>query len=79
MMDPTQCRMARAALGWTALELAHAAMVGVATVNRFEAGQSKPNRVTIAALQAALEHGGAVFLEAGEMKDGGPGVRLRNS
>lgn len=52
-------------------------MVGIATINRFEAGQSKPNHRTIAALQAALEYGGAIFLDAGEMKDGGRGVRLR--
>lgn len=79
MIDHTQCRMARAALGWTALQLAEAAMVGVATVNRFEAGQGKPIKVTVAALQAALERAGAVFLEPGELKDGGRGVRLRGS
>lgn len=78
MIDPTQCRMARAALGWTALQLAEKAQIGVATVNRFEAGQGKPITATLAAMQRALEDAGAVFLDAGEMKPGGPGVRLRN-
>ena len=79
MIDPTQCRMARAALKWTALELAQAANIGVATVNRFEAGQGKPNGSTLDAMQRALEEGGAVFLDAGQMKGGGPGVRLREA
>ena len=78
MIEPIQCRMARAALGWSAAELASRAGIGAATVNRFEAGQAKPIGVTLSAMQRALEEGGVLFLAAGEIAEGGPGVRLRS-
>jgi transcriptional regulator with XRE-family HTH domain len=37
-MNPVQSRMARAALGWTIVDLARAADVSTNTVNRFESG-----------------------------------------
>lgn len=77
MIEPIQCRMARAALGWNTADLATRAGVGAATVNRFEAGQSKPIGSTLGAMQRALEEAGVIFLAAGETADGGPGVRLR--
>ena len=61
------------------MQLAEKAGIGIATVNRFEAGQGKPIGATLAAMQRALEEGGVIFLDAGENKDGGAGVRLRNS
>ena len=57
--------MARAALGWTANDLAGHASIGVATVNRFETGQGRPSAVTIVAMQRALEAGGIQFVENG--------------
>lgn len=78
MIEPIQSRMARAALGWSAAELASRAGIGAATVNRFEAGQVKPIGVTLGAIQRALEEGGVLFLAAGEIVEGGPGVRLRS-
>ena len=69
-----QCRMARAALGWSAQELATKAGVGLNTVNRFESDACRPRGVTLEALRGALESAGVIFVEEnGE----GPGVRLR--
>jgi predicted transcriptional regulator len=68
---PVQSKMARAALGWSAADLAKHAQVGVATVNRFEAGQSNPIPSTIAAMKRAMEEAGVEFTN-GEA----PGVRL---
>lgn len=66
--------MARAAIGWTASELAKQAKVGVSTVNRFETDQGAPIPATIAAIQRALEAGGVDFIPE---NGGGAGVRLR--
>ena len=69
--------MARAALDWTLTDLAQAAGVGVSTINRFEADQSKPTATTIDAIQRTLEEAGIIFLADRERTDGGAGVRLR--
>lgn len=70
MITAAQCRMGRAALGWTVRRLAIAAEVGTATINRFELAQSTPIPATAAAIQRALEAAGVEFLD-------GDGVRLR--
>lgn len=61
----------RAGLGWTAKQLAAAAGVGVATVNRFEAWQATPIPATLAAIQRAFEAAGIEFTD-------GDGVRRRD-
>jgi transcriptional regulator with XRE-family HTH domain len=74
MISSTQCKMARVALGWSALKLAQTAEVGVATVNRFEAGSSVPIPATLSAIQRALEAAGVEFIPE---NGGGAGVRLK--
>ncbi|MBP2497791.1 transcriptional regulator with XRE-family HTH domain [Methylobacterium sp. PvP062] len=72
-MQAVQCKMARTALGLGVRDLAAAAGVSADTVARFERGEALKDR-TVAALQAALEAAGIIFIdENGE----GPGVRLR--
>ena len=72
-MDGNQARMARAALKMSVRKLAAAAQVSPNTVTRVEAGLPV-NNSTIAAIRAALEAAGVIFVaENGE----GPGVRLR--
>lgn len=61
MISPTQCKMARTALSWTAKELAERAKLGVATVNRFEAGKGRPITSTLEAMQRVLEGAGVQF------------------
>ncbi|OAI31300.1 transcriptional regulator, partial [Methylosinus sp. R-45379] len=64
--------MARVALGIGVRELAELAQVAPATVSRLEAGEELKPR-TVAAIRAALEAAGVIFVEEnGE----GPGVRL---
>jgi hypothetical protein len=63
-------------LQWSALELASAAKVGVATVRRAELvdGEVQMTLANEAALRRALESAGVEFIDE---NGGGPGVRLR--
>jgi transcriptional regulator with XRE-family HTH domain len=70
---PSQCWLARDALGWTVTDLARAAGVTRGTVQRFERGDTM-RATTVDAVQGALETAGVIFIDANE---GGPGVRLR--
>lgn len=71
-----QMRAARALLRWTALDLAKASKVGVATIRRVEVidGEISATSANQAALRRALEHAGVEFIEE---NGGGAGVRLR--
>ena len=72
-MNADQARMARAALKLSVRDVASAAKVSPNTVTRLEAGLTV-NASTIAAIRAALESAGVIFVEEnGE----GPGVRLK--
>ena len=65
--------MARAALKWGVRDLAEKASVSPNTVTRIEADHPA-NASTLAAIRAALESAGVIFIPGnGE----GPGVRLR--
>ncbi|CCG42111.1 helix-turn-helix domain-containing protein [Magnetospirillum molischianum] len=74
MITPQQIRGARAMLGLKQSELA--ALCGLSTtgINNIERGASDPKASTLAAIRAALEAAGVIFIDQnGE----GPGVRLR--
>ncbi len=79
MITGPQIRAARALLGWSADELARRSGLSYATVQRAEAVEGIPSvrAPNLSALQRALEDGGIIFLDAGEMRDGGEGVRLK--
>ena len=67
--------MARAALDWSTADLARAANIGPATINRFETGQDA--RIsTVEKLRSALEAAGVVFIAE---NGGGAGVRFREA
>lgn len=74
MIISVQCKMARAALGWGVRDLAREASVSVDTVSRFERGEELQPR-TIAAIRAALEAAGVLFIDA---NGNGAGVRLKD-
>ena len=74
-MNAAQCKMARAALDLGVRELAELAKVSPDTIARLERGEELRER-TIAAIRAALESAGVIFVE--ENGDG-PGVRLRKA
>jgi hypothetical protein len=69
-------RAARALLRWTALDLAGASKVGVATIRRAEVvdGEIPVTLANEAAIRRALEFAGIDFIEE---NGGGEGVRFR--
>lgn len=75
MTTASQIRAARALLGWSQPAVAEAAGVSSMTVKRAE-GSGKPaaSAEAIAAIRAALEAAGVVFID---QNGSGPGVRLR--
>ncbi|MDB5610379.1 MAG: uncharacterized protein JWP25_7279 [Bradyrhizobium sp.] len=72
----SQMRAARALLRWSALDLAAASKVGVATIRRVEVveGEIPVTDANEAALRHALEAAGVEFIDE---NGSGPGVRLR--
>ncbi|WP_394094420.1 helix-turn-helix domain-containing protein [Xanthobacter versatilis] len=67
--------MARTALDLGVRDLAELAGVSPDTIARLERGEGLREK-TVAAIRAALESAGIIFLAEGEALDGGPGVRL---
>jgi len=75
-MTPAQSRAARALLDWTQPKLAKSAALGLSTVVDFERARRAVSPEALAAVRAALESAGVIFVEEnGE----GPGVRLRKA
>jgi transcriptional regulator with XRE-family HTH domain len=79
MMTDAQCRMGRAALGWSQDQLAALSGVNKKTIADFERGARQPYDRTLKDLRETMEKGGVIFLTEGESADGGPGVRLKGS
>ena len=77
-ISSAQLRAARALLRWSALDLAKASKVGVATIRRVEVvdGEIPVTLPNEAALRRALEAAGVEFIDE---NGGGPGLRLRKS
>lgn len=77
MIFSEQIRAARALLGWSQMQLADKAALGVTTVKRFEvaSGKIRGSAETLWKIQKALEQGGVEFINSDETK--GPGVRLK--
>jgi hypothetical protein len=77
-ISSAQMRAARALIRWTALDLAHASKVGVATIRRAEVidGEIPVTLANEAAIRRALEIAGIQFIED---NGGGEGVRFRKA
>jgi hypothetical protein len=78
-LTAAQIRAARALLDWSQPKLVEASKLSLTTIRRME-GPIGPERSTAANVEAVrktLEAEGIVFLDTGETKAGGPGVRLR--
>ena len=75
MMTGNQLRAARALIGWSQAQVAEAAGLSVPTIKRAE-GQAalSASAEAVAAIRAALEAAGVVFLPE---NGNGPGVALR--
>jgi transcriptional regulator with XRE-family HTH domain len=77
MLTAGQIRAARAMLDWKQSELARAAGVAEVTIKKIERGGIDPRASTLDALQRAFEKAGILFLEPGDTRDGGEGLRLK--
>ena len=75
MLTATQCKMARAALGWGMKELAEASGVSANTIDRFENGRAAPIPANLKALRQAFEAAGVRFTETGGVEPPGKGER----
>ena len=73
MISGTQVKMARAALGWTSIELAANAKVSPTTVLKFENGEDVRSS-TLQKLETVLRQAGITFLKT---NSAGQGVRVR--
>ena len=61
MLTATQCKMARAALGWNMKDLAERSGVSANTIDRFENGRAAPIPANLKALRSAFEAAGVKF------------------
>jgi transcriptional regulator with XRE-family HTH domain len=79
VLTSAQIRAARALLDWTQPKLAEMSKLSVPTVRRMESvrGPSSSTTANVEAVRRALEAEGVVFLDPGETKVGGAGVRLK--
>lgn len=76
MITPAQIRAARALLGWKQTDLAVASGVSEMSIKNIERGITDARASTLGAIQQAFLEAGVVFLDPGDTRDGGPGVRL---
>ncbi|MEP3277044.1 MAG: helix-turn-helix transcriptional regulator [Stappiaceae bacterium] len=73
-MNVSQCKMARAALGWGIRDLAKYSGVAVSTISRYEAGENI-NLRSYEALMNAIDVAGIQFIPE---NGGGAGVRFKD-
>ncbi|HQS15021.1 MAG TPA: helix-turn-helix transcriptional regulator [Reyranella sp.] len=79
MLTGAQIRAARALLKWSGRELSEHCGVSYAALQRAESADEMPNMHTrsLLAIKQSLEAAGVVFLDPGQTRDGGAGVRLK--
>ena len=79
VLTGSQIRAARALLKWSGQDLAERCGVSYPAIQRAERVDDMPNMQAknLLAIKAALEGGGVVFLDSGQHRDGGAGVRRR--
>ena len=79
VITPAQIRAARALLGWKQTDLATASGVSAIAIKNIERGATDPRMSTVNSIQQAFDRAGVVFLDTGDIRDGGPGLRLKRS
>jgi DNA-binding transcriptional regulator YiaG len=80
LLTGPQIKMARAALGWSAHDLAAKTGLSYGAVQKAESAPGIPSMLAknLLAIKSALEKGGCRFIDAGDYSGkGGPGVRLK--
>lgn len=63
--------------GRVVAKVAEAADISEMSVKKIEAGSVDPRVSTITAIQDAFEKAGIIFIDSGQTRDGGPGLRLK--
>ena len=76
MITSDQIRAARALLGWKQTDLAERSGISEISVKNIERGITDPRSKTLGALESAFRKAGVVFLDSGENKAGGYGIRF---
>jgi predicted transcriptional regulator len=76
VITPRQIRAARQLVGWKQQDLADAADLSVAVIKDLERGKRDPRTSTMTAIERAFLRAGLTFLEVGDTRDGGRGIRL---
>jgi predicted transcriptional regulator len=79
VITPAQIRAARALLGWKQTDLATASGVSEIAIKNIERGATDPRVSTVNSIQKASDRAGVIFLDTGDIRDGGPGLRLKRS
>jgi transcriptional regulator with XRE-family HTH domain len=71
--------MARAALGWSAHDLADKTGISYGAIQKAEGAEGMPDMRTrnLAAIKTTFEKAGIIFIDGDYSGRGGPGVRLR--
>ena len=77
MISGNQIRAGRALLGWKQRELAAAAGLSEVSIKNTERGVVDSRGSTLNAIQRAFDRAGVIFLDTGDTRNGGPGVRLK--
>lgn len=79
MLTGSQIRAALAMLHWTHADLAEHSSISVPTIQRAVSVDGVPDMRTrsLVNMKTALEKAGVVFLDPGDMKEGGLGLRLK--
>ncbi|MGK2923823.1 MAG: helix-turn-helix domain-containing protein [Methyloceanibacter sp.] len=72
-----QIRAARALIGWRQSDLAHASGVSEISIKNIERGVTDARGSTLTKIQKAFDKAGIAFLESGDTRDGGPGIRFK--
>jgi transcriptional regulator with XRE-family HTH domain len=73
----TRSPAARGLLNWTQAQLAKAAGLSQVAVKNLERGRTDPRASTLTAIQEAFDRAGVVFLDPGDTRNGGSGVRFK--
>ncbi len=77
MITAAQIRAARAMIGWKQSDLAARSGVSEISIKNIERGATDPRSSTLQAIQNAFDAAGLVFLDPGDQRPGGAGVRLK--
>jgi transcriptional regulator with XRE-family HTH domain len=78
LLKSAQCRAARALLDWTQSDLASRTSISTVSIRAFERG-GEMRESNLKLIRFTFDAAGVIFVDEGEMTQGGIGVRLKAS